>query len=268
MEAGNQETNAVISEEVRMCCSSIWSLNIPPKIKTFWWRMAHGGIAVLDNLRRRGVKMDNTCPVCEEQTETLNHADHIIHMVNGALRDLDQWREAKTNTGEEEQNRQNKNPSKILIEDKLPPNSEYYCLVDASWKSSREEMGFGWSLHRREGTQIMHGSSAEAPMNSTIEAEAIALLMATQQMVRLNYSKVALGGCKSLFDELNQFKTEQTIRNFRITEGAFVLQDILEISRHRDYTFHYISRDNLNVVDSLAKQARLHKKNYVVSWKF
>ncbi|WZZ35903.1 hypothetical protein YC2023_019304 [Brassica napus] len=52
--AGNQETSAVISEEVRKCCSSIWSLNIPPKIKTFWWRIAHGGIALLDNLRRRG----------------------------------------------------------------------------------------------------------------------------------------------------------------------------------------------------------------------
>ena len=64
MEAGNQETSAVISEEVRKCCSSIWSLNIPPKIKTFWWRIAHGGIALLDNLRRRGVKMDNTCLVC------------------------------------------------------------------------------------------------------------------------------------------------------------------------------------------------------------
>ncbi|KAG5411580.1 hypothetical protein IGI04_007899, partial [Brassica rapa subsp. trilocularis] len=113
--------------------------------------------------------------------------------------------------------------------------------------------GFGWYLHRREGTQIMHGSSAEAPMNSTLEAEAIALLMATQQMVRLNYSK---------------FKTEQTNRNVRITEAVFVPQDIFEITRHRDYTFHYISRDNLNVVDSLAKQARLHKKNYVVSWKF
>ncbi|KAF3524883.1 hypothetical protein HID58_073424 [Brassica napus] len=59
----------------------------------------------------------------------------------------------------------------------------------------------------------MHGSSAEAPMSSTIEAEAIALLMATQQMIRLNYSKVAfMGDCKSLFDEFNQFKTEQTIR--------------------------------------------------------
>ncbi|CAN6938750.1 unnamed protein product [Brassica oleracea] len=32
-------------------------------------------------------------------------------------------------------------------------------------------------------------------------------------MIRLNYSKVAfMGDCKSLFDELNQFKTEQTIR--------------------------------------------------------
>ncbi|CAG7895096.1 unnamed protein product [Brassica rapa] len=88
-------------------------------------------------------------------------------------------------------------------------------------------------------------------------------------MVRLNYSKVAfMGNYKSLFDELNQFKTEQTNRNVRITEAVFVPQDIFEISRHRDYTFHYISRENLNVVDSLAKQARLHKKNYVVSWKF
>ena len=94
-------------------------------------------------------------------------------------------------------------------------------------------------------------------MNST---DAIALLMATQQMVRLNYSKVAfMGNCKSLFDELNQFKTEKTNRNVRITEAVFVPQDIFEISRHRDYTFHYLSRDNLNVVDSLAKQARLRK---------
>ncbi|KAF2593413.1 hypothetical protein F2Q70_00045559 [Brassica cretica] len=36
----------------------------------------------------------------------------------------------------------------------------------------------------------MHGSSAEAPMNSTIEAEAIALLMATQQMIRLTTLKL------------------------------------------------------------------------------
>ena len=63
-------------------------------------------------------------------------------MINGALRDLDQWREANKNTGDEEQNRQNKSLSKISIKDKLPPNSEYYCLVDASWKSSREEMHY------------------------------------------------------------------------------------------------------------------------------
>ncbi|KAF3539648.1 hypothetical protein F2Q69_00019589 [Brassica cretica] len=105
-------------------------------------------------------------------------------------------------------------------------------------------------------------------MNSTIEAEAIALLMATQQIVRLNYSKVVfMGDCKSLFDELNQFKTEQT---FSITSVSQTLPlcymiSLRSSSRHRDYTFHYISRDNLNAVDSLAKQARLHKRNYVVS---
>ncbi|CAG7895097.1 unnamed protein product, partial [Brassica rapa] len=79
--------------------------------------IAHGGIALLDNLRRRGVKMDNTCLVCGnakpyvfsmqsgQGAEILNFfvgwrlwkmrnniifnnkRDHIINMINGALRD-------------------------------------------------------------------------------------------------------------------------------------------------------------------------------------
>ena len=82
-----------------------------------------------------------------------NKRDHIINMINGALRDLDQWREANKNTGDEEQNRQNKSLSKVSIKDKLPPNSEYYCLVDASWKSSRKEMGLAGTYTEEKATK-------------------------------------------------------------------------------------------------------------------
>lgn len=70
-----------------------------------------------------------------------------------------------------------------------------------------------------------------------------------------------MGDWKGLFDELNQFETEQTIKNVFTAEAFFVLHDILEGSRHRNYTFHRVSRDCLNVVDVLATQAKLSNRH-------
>ncbi|KAH0896755.1 hypothetical protein HID58_046323, partial [Brassica napus] len=98
METGNQETNVVISEEVRKCCSSIWSLNIPPKRRTFWWRMGGGGgggggIAVLDNLRRRGVKMETHVRVAREVWEISPTSFTVLDQSsNGVIQNInDQW---------------------------------------------------------------------------------------------------------------------------------------------------------------------------------
>lgn len=64
----------------------------------------------------------------------------------------------------------------------LPHESYFYCVADASWKSPYEKAGIGWSLHSREGTLILQGSSAIAPTFSSLEAEAMATLLAVQQL--------------------------------------------------------------------------------------
>ncbi|KAF3573803.1 hypothetical protein F2Q69_00060312 [Brassica cretica] len=101
---------------------------------------------------------------------------------------------------------------KFHFADILPCSALYYCLVDASWKNENEEGGIGWSLYSKEGIQKLQGSSAIMSTNSYLEAEGVALLMAVQQMKRLQYHHVPLiSDCKRLIDELNQYVTEKTI---------------------------------------------------------
>lgn len=54
-------------------CSSIWKLDAPPKIKHFWWKVAHNSISTEENLHKRKMVGDNTCQLCGEHLETTNH---------------------------------------------------------------------------------------------------------------------------------------------------------------------------------------------------
>lgn len=56
-----------------MLISKIWKLNIPPKLKLFWWKVLHNGLPVAENLNRRGMKIYNLCQVCGEEVETVQH---------------------------------------------------------------------------------------------------------------------------------------------------------------------------------------------------
>lgn len=49
---------------MKSCYSRLWKLDIPPKIKMFWWRAIHNGIPVAANLKRRGIKVDTVCQIC------------------------------------------------------------------------------------------------------------------------------------------------------------------------------------------------------------
>ena len=68
-ETQQQQGQSGISEEVKKCCSALWKLNLPPKLKTFWWRVAHNSLAVTINLNKRGVHIDDTCQSCGEDAE-------------------------------------------------------------------------------------------------------------------------------------------------------------------------------------------------------
>ncbi|CAH8328716.1 unnamed protein product [Eruca vesicaria subsp. sativa] len=143
--------------------------------------------------------------------------------------------------------------SRPTIQQVMPTNASYYCLVDASWKSSKEPMGFGWSLYCKEGNQIIQGSSSLKPANLVVEAEAIVLLAAVTQMKRLNYKDFAfMSDLKSMIDELNQHLADRTIRMVCTTDAALVLQ-VLETSKNESHTFHNVSREFLTHVDLLAK---------------
>lgn len=53
--------------------NKLWRVNIPPKIKMFWWKATHNGLPVVENLKKRGYGSCELCPLCGEKPETVDH---------------------------------------------------------------------------------------------------------------------------------------------------------------------------------------------------
>ncbi|KAL6209023.1 hypothetical protein ACLB2K_019966 [Fragaria x ananassa] len=51
----------------------LWSLNIQPKIKFFGWLLLRGRLKTRDRLSRFGITEDNSCCLCNEDNETVDH---------------------------------------------------------------------------------------------------------------------------------------------------------------------------------------------------
>lgn len=51
----------------------LWSINAPPVVKNFAWRISHGLLPTKHNLFRRQIAPDPLCPVCLTEPETLAH---------------------------------------------------------------------------------------------------------------------------------------------------------------------------------------------------
>jgi len=52
---------------------SIWSWNVPLKIKCFIWLVLHNRILTWDNLRRRDWKGSGICSLCRTNMESIPH---------------------------------------------------------------------------------------------------------------------------------------------------------------------------------------------------
>ncbi|CAN6698380.1 unnamed protein product [Malus baccata var. baccata] len=59
--------------KLNLVWNNIWSLQVPNKIKTFMWRCCNNALAVRRNLKRRHMRIDNVCGVCNAINETENH---------------------------------------------------------------------------------------------------------------------------------------------------------------------------------------------------
>jgi len=53
--------------------SRIWRLNVPPKVRVFWWRVMHGSLHSKYELKRRHVAEECHCEMCADQEESLFH---------------------------------------------------------------------------------------------------------------------------------------------------------------------------------------------------
>lgn len=52
---------------------AIWKLNIPNKVKNFWWRVCRNSLASKENLFRRKCATSNVCPICNSHVESIEH---------------------------------------------------------------------------------------------------------------------------------------------------------------------------------------------------
>ncbi|XP_010507174.1 PREDICTED: uncharacterized protein LOC104783756 [Camelina sativa] len=52
---------------------SLWSLQVPPKIKHFWWRALHNALPVAETLVLRNINIPRECHFCGEAQETIIH---------------------------------------------------------------------------------------------------------------------------------------------------------------------------------------------------
>ena len=70
----------------------VWSLNIPPKVRTFMWRACLDVLPTKANLAQRKVRIDTRCSLCCQQNETTCHiswecplARNVWALVRGKL---------------------------------------------------------------------------------------------------------------------------------------------------------------------------------------
>lgn len=141
-----------------------------------------------------------------------NKREHITHTINAAIIDKKLWDEAMKLKEQPQLPSQPTLPnstSDIIGEDTM-----LYCIADASWKTSNELAGIGWSLYSKEGTLLIQGSSAIDPTETALQAEAMAILLAVQQLHALHYKNVMfLGDWAQLFNNLDISLQRENKRN-------------------------------------------------------
>ncbi|KAM1736077.1 hypothetical protein ACFX12_014475 [Malus domestica] len=61
------------SNKLSLVWNNIWRMQVPHKIRIFIWRCCNNALAVRRNIKRRHMRVDNVCGVCNAVNETENH---------------------------------------------------------------------------------------------------------------------------------------------------------------------------------------------------
>ncbi|KAG7593950.1 Ribonuclease H domain [Arabidopsis thaliana x Arabidopsis arenosa] len=132
------------------------------------WRSSHAWKSILqDNLKKRKLRIDNTCQICGECLETANHLLFQCKL------------------------------SKEIWE--LAPIS---APPDGSWTFSTQKAGIGWTMYDKRAHLIVKGFAAVNPSASPLEVEIEALRMAIMKIKNLGYIHVTFSGALQPFMNL------------------------------------------------------------------
>ena len=119
-------------------------------------------------------------------------------------------------------------------------------------------------MHRKEDTLLIQGSSAIEPTEAALQAEAMAILLAVQQLHALYYKNVMfLGDCTQLFNNLDILSQGENKRS-NWKEISTIVQDVLVLARLNNFTFKHDPRNFVQHVDQLEKRARIMSQQYVI----
>jgi hypothetical protein len=56
-----------------MIWCEVWSLKVPNAVKMFMWRASHNLLPTKENMQRKGIVNESSCPICGRTSENIAH---------------------------------------------------------------------------------------------------------------------------------------------------------------------------------------------------
>ncbi|CAL5392099.1 unnamed protein product [Camellia sinensis] len=117
--------------------NSIWALDIPPKIRHFWWRVCHNLSATKLGLFRRKCASSGECPICRKDDESVEHL----------LFDCP-WTKAVWFCSD------NKSVISLCVSEIVPPWEYSAIILDIRGLASSHSLSFSWT--GRNNNEAVH----------------------------------------------------------------------------------------------------------------
>ncbi|XP_010481107.1 PREDICTED: uncharacterized protein LOC104759943 [Camelina sativa] len=200
----------------------------------------------------------------------------IPDTINKAIIDSQQWKESLEAAHDDVQTKQTQEQKQsqslstpTSTQSIISEAKDYCCFVDGSWRSPNDCAGIAWVLYHKNAQILLQGKASIPPMNTPLEVEAEALKLAVHHLSRLGYNNVMFcGDAQILYKNvahIPQCKHKQLNRDqFLITTQLRDIENM--VSSYETITFVKIPRSVNYVADSLAKDARISKSDFVISW--
>jgi hypothetical protein len=122
----------VVEDEASSSSSShdwqtLWKLEVPPKVRVFWWRVLHGFLPARHVLHRRHIEKDASCEVCGTRYEAIKHV--LMDCTMARLF----WEDARTITGVKLPRLHERTWARDLLQPDICPRKNAAVILCGMW---------------------------------------------------------------------------------------------------------------------------------------